>query len=137
MKFIEMARNTRRLRYADWIETKTRLEGTAKQTKGAEEARELLKGFETYDPEPGINRTTKVALLDWETHDAGPLMRGFAGSDVVATICKRENHRQVNGEVEVYELAVLGETIPDLFHHIKDARQHGSRLYAERRGETA
>lgn len=60
-------------------------------------------------------------------------MRGFHGEKVVATIRKIENHKPVNGQVEVHEVTVLGQNMQERFKDVDKARKAGSDLFEKLR----
>lgn len=134
MTFLERARTPRKLTYKLWKETGDELRRRAKQGKALAEIEALLLGFTDYDPEPGIVETKTVGDVTWQDHDAGPKMCGFVDGEEVGWIFKHETHKPVNGPHGVYELSVLGEVVAGRFHNIGQAREAGSRLYAERIG---
>lgn len=129
MNFLERARNPQKLPYKVWEETRAELERRSKQGKQADEIRKLLEGFAEYTPDRGVVSEKAVGTLSWETTEAGWFMRGFHGDKEVATIRKIDNHKPVNGEVEVYEVTVLGQDMPDRFKDIDKARKAGSDLF--------
>lgn len=133
MTFLEKARNPRKLTYKDWEETRQELGKRSKQGKNVDQLRELLKGFDEYAPDRGTVSEITVGALSWETTEAGWLMRGFHGDKEVAYIRKRDNHKPVNGEVEVYEVTVLGQEVPARFKDIDKARNAGSDLFEKLR----
>ncbi|MBC7146993.1 MAG: hypothetical protein H5U24_16575 [Thioclava marina] len=133
MNFLERARNPRKLNYNLWKETRAELERRLRQGKQVDEIRELLKGFSEYTPDRGVASEKTVGALSWETIEAGWLMRGFHGDEVVATIRKIDNHKTVNGEVEVHEVTVLGQNLQERFKDIDKARKAGSDLFEKLR----
>lgn len=129
MDFLERARNPQKLTYVVWKETRLELERRSKQSKQVDEIRRLLVGFDEYAPDRGVVSEKAVGTLSWETTEAGWLMRGFHGDKEVASIRKIDNHKPVNGEVDVYEVTVLGQDISDRFKDIDYARKAGSDLF--------
>ena len=133
MNFLERARNPRKLNYKLWKATRAELERRSKQGKQVDEIRKLLKGFTEYTPDRGAASEKTVGALSWETIEAGWLMHGFHGDKVVATIRKTDNHKPVNGEVEVHEVTVLGQNVQEPFKDIDKARKAGSDLFEKLR----
>jgi hypothetical protein len=69
-----------------------------------------------------------TGLLAWEKHRAAQAaFRAFHGTEIVGCIFKRADHSSV--EKDVYTVEIDGETLPDAFHHIKDAREAGERAF--------
>jgi hypothetical protein len=92
---------------------------------------DALDAFETKRAKPSELEVT--GLLSWEKHRAGQAtFRAFHGAEVVGRIFKRADHSSV--EKDVYSVEIDGQTLPEAFHHIRDARDAGERAFAARHG---
>ena len=91
---------------------------------------DALDAFETKRAKPSELEVT--GLLSWEKHRAGQAtFRAFHGAEVVGRIFKRVDHSSV--EKDVYSVEINGVTLPGAFHHIRDAREAGERVFAASR----
>lgn len=100
-------------------------------------ARRLLDALDDFEAGRAKPSELEVTgLLSWEKHRAGQAtFRAFHGTEVVGRIFKRADHSSV--EKDVYSVEIDGVTLPGAFHHIRDAREAGERVFtASRDGVT-
>ncbi len=101
-------------------------------TKSPEDAaaRRILDALDAF--EGGVAKPSDrevTGLLSWEKHRAGQAtFRAFHGAEVVGRIFKRADHSSV--EKDVYAVEINGVTLPEAFHHIRDARMAGEEAFA-------
>jgi len=97
------------------------------------EARRLLDALDAF--EAGRVKPSELemtGLLAWEKHQPGQAtFRAFHGAEVVGRIFKRADHSSV--EKDVYSVEINGVTLLGAFHHIRDAREAGERVFAASR----
>lgn len=81
-----------------------------------------------------LARLKREGGLWWEPHDPDfPQFHGYAdaeGQERVATILKRTTHK--TADKEVYAVEVMGVPLPDVFHHVAEARAAGSAAWSTR-----
>ena len=107
--------------------------GAALAKSPEDAARRLLDALDAFEAGRAKPSELEVTgLLSWEKHRAGQaIFRAFHGAEVVGRIFKRADHSSV--EKDVYSVEIDGVTLPGGFHHIRDAREAGERVFAASR----
>lgn len=79
--------------------------------------------------------TEPVGDLMFEPHSHGFVSFGYAQSEMVTSIRKTEQHRHEGNRV--YQVNVLGQTLPSLFRSVDEARETAAQFHANQRGGPA
>ncbi|UTH47607.1 hypothetical protein KBW81_12920 [Loktanella salsilacus] len=112
-------------RATTWVEDKC-----GKAYEGAQ----ALGDIATFERRLYADRRIYVGALHWEPHDGQWLMRGFDGADEVAGIEYTATHTA--NRKNVFQLTVLGQRTPVMFHHVEEARNMAADIYSDLKKDT-
>jgi hypothetical protein len=103
---------------------------TMKKDRNNGNARRVLDALSAFEDANSISQRLEITgLLAWEKHRHGKARcRAFHEDRPVGSIFKHADHTST--AKDVYSVEILGQNLPRLFQHIKDARVAGEAAFA-------